>query len=63
MKTIRRFSYLSASDLIEFIEKVVGDSGMENYDVFSYLISMSIAVVNRNDYHGDEIRAAQIYYK
>jgi tagatose-1,6-bisphosphate aldolase len=60
---VKRFSDVSASDLINFIEMVVGDKDVKDYDVFIEERSMEICVANRVTCDGDSIGAGKIHYK
>jgi len=59
---MKRFSNVSAADLINFIDIVVGDDNRKNFDVFIDEHKTEIVVVNRETCEGDGLQAARIHY-
>ena len=59
---MKRFSNVTVSNLIDFIDQFVGDDGRENFDVFIDEQKAEIVVVNRKTGEGSGICAARIYY-
>lgn len=58
---MKRFSNLSAQELMDHIKKVTKHRNLKDFDVFIEEQTMTIVVVHTKTYEGEGIEASRIY--